>query len=93
MKKKDIVYYARIQPALGVYEIPELIVRTVENGWFTGMDKRDKRVYLFADKDINKTIFADRKEALKIVKEAEKYKRKLIFTTDKTEIQWNYYLE
>ena len=82
MKRKDIVYYARIQPTLGVYEVLELLIRVVETGWFSAMDKRDKRVYLFADKDLNKTVFADRKEALTLVKEAEKHKRKLIFTTE-----------
>lgn len=46
------------------------------------MDKRDKRVYLFNNKDINKTVFTDRKEALKNVKDAEKNKKKLIFTID-----------
>lgn len=81
MKRKDIVYYARIQPTLGVYDVLELLVRTVENGWFTGMDKRDKRVYLFSDKDINKTVFADRKEALNKVKEAEKYKKEIKYET------------
>ena len=85
MKRKDIVYYARIQPTLGVYEVLELIIRTVESYWFTGMDKRDKRVYLFANKDLNKTIFTDRKEALNVVKEAEKYKKKMIFTTEEME--------
>ena len=79
MKRKDIVYYARIQPTLGVYEVLELLVRTVETGWFTGMDKRDKRVYLFANKDINKTVFIDRKEALNVVKEVEKHKKKVIY--------------
>ena len=80
MKRKDIVYYARIQPILGVYDVLELMVRIVENDWFSGMDKRDKRVYLFADKDLNKTVFVDRKEALTLVKEAEKHKRKMTFT-------------
>ena len=80
MKRKDIVYYARIHPTLGVYEVLELLVRVVETGWFSAMDKRDKRVYLFADKDLNKTVFVDRKEALMVVKEAEKNKRKLTFT-------------
>ena len=47
MKRKDIVYYARIQPTLGVYEVLELLVRTVEKERFPGMDKREKRVYLF----------------------------------------------
>ena len=85
MKRKDIVYYARIQPTLGVYEVLELLVRVVEKGWFSAMDKRDKRVYLFADKDLHKTVFADRKEALTLVKEAEKHKRKLTFTTEEME--------
>lgn len=82
LMKKDIVYYARIQPTLGVYDVLELIVRTVETDWFTGMDKRDKRVYLFNNKDINKTVFTDRKEALKLVKEAEKNKKIITFETD-----------
>ena len=85
MKRKDIVYYARIQPTLGVYEVLELIIRVVETGWFSAMDKRDKRVYLFADKDLSKTVFADRKEALEIVKSAEKNKKKLVFTTEEME--------
>ena len=85
MNRKDIVYYARIQPTLGVYEVLELLVRVVETGWFSAMDKRDKRVYLFADKDLNKTVFADRKEALTLVKKAEKNKKKLVFTTEEME--------
>lgn len=82
LKRKDVVYYARIQPSLGVYDVLELIVRTVETDWFTGMDKRDKRVYLFNNKDLNKTVFTDRKEALKMVKEAEKNKKKITFEKD-----------
>lgn len=82
MKRKDIVYYARIQPTLGVYEVLELIVRTVEKEWFTGMEKRDKRVYLFANKDLNNTVFTDRKDALNKVKDAEKNKKELNFTID-----------
>lgn len=81
MKKKDIVYYARIQPSLGVYDVLELIVRTVEKDWFSGMDKRDKRVYLFNNKDIDKLVFTDRKVALNKVKEAEKYKKEVKYET------------
>lgn len=82
LNKKDIVYYARIQPTLGVYDVLELVVRTVKTDWFTGMDKRDKRVYLFDNSDLNKTVFYDRKEALKIVKEAEKNKKNIVFETN-----------
>ena len=70
-KKKDIVYFARIIPTAGVFDVLELKIRTVENDWFVGIEKRDKQAFLFADTDINKIIFADRNEALKVVKEAE----------------------
>ena len=42
LKQKDIVYYARIIPTSSVYEVCELIIRTVEDTWFVGIDKRDK---------------------------------------------------
>ena len=85
MKKKDVVYYARIQQTLGVYDVLELIVRTVENTWFSALDKRDKRVYLFNNKDLNKTVFTDRDDALKTVKESEKDKKNIIFTIEDKE--------
>ena len=75
LKRKDIVYYTRILPAVGVYDILELKLRTVEDDWFVGMEKRDKQAFLFHDKDIDKTIFTDRKKALKVVQEAEKRKK------------------
>ena len=41
MKKKDILYYARIVPKTGIYEVCELLIRTVEERYFVGIDKRD----------------------------------------------------
>ena len=45
--KKDTVYYARIIPTTGIYEVCELHIRTVEDDYFVGIDKRDKHAYLF----------------------------------------------
>ncbi len=78
LKKNDIVYYAKILPSVGVYEICELKIRTVEDTYFVGVDKRDKHAYLFAYDNIDKTVFKDRKVALKVVQEAEKKKIKVI---------------
>ena len=75
LKKKDTVYFSRIIPTSGIYDIIELKIRTVEDDWFVGIDKRDKHAYLFTDDTINKTIFIDRKQALKKVKEAESNKK------------------
>ena len=77
LKIKDIVYYARIIPSSYMYDICELIIRTVKDNWFVGIDKRDKRAFLFYDTDINKIIFTDRKKALEKVKEAESKKKKV----------------
>ena len=75
LKRKDIIYYARIIPTSSIYEVCELIIRTVEDNWFAGIDKRDKRAYIFSDSDINKIVFKNRKEALKKVLDAESNKK------------------
>ena len=75
LKRKDIIYYARIIPTSSVYEVCELIIRTVEDNWFAGIDKRDKRAYIFSDSDINKIVFKNRKDALKKVLDAEANKK------------------
>ena len=77
IRKNDIVYYARIMPKLDVYDVYELKVRTVEDTYFSTMDKRDKKSYLFSYKDVDKTVFANREDALSKVKEAEKNKPKV----------------
>lgn len=75
LKKKDVVYYARIIPNTGIYEVCELIIRTVADDYFAGMDKRDKRTYLFGYNAIDDTVFVDRKDALIKVKIAESNKK------------------
>ena len=75
IKKKDIVYYARTIPETGIYDVCELKVRTVEDGWFVGVDKKDKHAYLFYNKSINDVIFFSRKDALNKVKVAESNKK------------------
>ena len=74
LKEKDVVYYARIIPTSGIYDVLEITVRTVEDTWFTGIEKRDKQVFLFAIEDANKIVFKNRKDALNKVKEAESKK-------------------
>ena len=75
LKRKDVIYYARIIPNTGIYEVCELIIRTVTDDYFAGMDKRDKRTYLFGYNAIGNTVFVDRKDALNKVKIAESNKK------------------
>ena len=82
LHKKDIIYYAHIIPQLGVYDVCEIIIRTIEKDYFAGIDKHDKRAYLFSYDDFNKTVFSQRKDALNKVKEAEKDKPKEILSEE-----------
>lgn len=78
LKKKDIVYYTKIMPSVGIYDLCELTIRTVEDTYFVGIDKSDKHAYLLGFNTIDKTVFKDRKIALKVVQEAEKNKTKIV---------------
>ena len=74
LNKGDIVYYARIQKKNGTYDLCELKIRTVEDTYFAGVDKKDKRAYLFGYNALGDYVFQDKGEALKKVKNAEKDK-------------------
>ena len=74
---KQHVYYTQILPNVGQYNLCEIVVCTLYDTYFAGIDKHDKRRYIFDYSDINRVIFYDRKMALHIVKEAEKTKPKI----------------
>ena len=63
----DIVYYARIMPTLGIYDVCELKIRTITDTYFVGTDKRDKRAYLFSYNAVGKYIYSNRKDAVEKV--------------------------
>ena len=70
-KIENTIYYARIMPTLGIYDVCELKIRTVTDAYFVGMDKRDKRAYLFSYNAVGKCIFSNRKDAVEKVITAE----------------------
>ncbi len=72
LHKFDIVYHTRIYPSLGMYDLDELKIRTITENYFVGIEKYTKKAFLFPYSSIGKTVFINRKDALKIVKEAEK---------------------
>ena len=73
----QIVYYARIMPTVGLYEVEELKIRTVTDEYFVGTEKNTKHAYLFGHSTIGKYVFKDRKLALNLVKESEKNKKEV----------------
>ncbi len=71
VKVNDKLYYAQKLQSVGVYNVLEITVRGVYDTYFVGIEKRDKKAYLFHSTELGNTVFADRKEALSVVRDAE----------------------
>lgn len=71
----DTVYYARIIPSCGIYDVCELKIRSVYETYFVGVEKRDQQALLFNFTDVGRLIFIDRDEALDIVLEAQENRK------------------
>ena len=74
---KNHLYYARIIPKSGIYDVCELIIRTITNDYFVGIDKKDKHAYLFPYSALDSIVFYDRELALDKVQLAEDGKREI----------------
>ena len=77
MTKGDILYYARIIPNVGIYEILELKIRTVEETYFVGTEKFTKQAFLFGYSALERTVFVNREDALDLVVGAEEHRKKV----------------
>lgn len=64
VKKGNYVYYARIIPQCGIYDVLDLKIQNVNDKYFTGTDKKDKKSYIFSYKNIDNCIFTHRGDAL-----------------------------
>ena len=72
INKGDILYYSRVNPKAGIYDLCELKIRTVTDTYFVGVDKRDKQAHIFGYNALNSIVFENRAEALNKVKQAQK---------------------
>ena len=78
--KGNIVYYARIMPNLVIFDVYDVKIRTVADTWFSGVEKRDKKVFLFPFSAIDDYVFFTRKDAVDIATNAEENNKKVIST-------------
>lgn len=91
INKGDTVYYTRVFPETGTYDLCDLVIRTVMDNWFCGVDKKDKRAYLLGFNEIDENVFDNRSIAPLIVdfnKESVK-----IDVYKQLEINWNHYIK
>ena len=64
INRGDIIYYARIMPNLGIFDVYELKIRTIADTYFVGTDKRDKKAFLLPYSAIGEYVFIERKDAV-----------------------------
>ena len=64
LTKGDIIYYARIMPNLGIFDVYELKIRTIEDTYFVGTGKRNKKAFLLPYSAIGEYVFVSRKDAV-----------------------------
>lgn len=75
INKGDVLYWSRIVPETGIYEVNELKIRTIEDKYFVGVDKKSRQAFLFSHSALDNIIFSDREDALRQVIDAEKNKK------------------
>ena len=71
MTKGDYIFYARIMPKMGLFEVEELIVRSIGDTWFTALNSKTKQSFLFSFSQEEKDYFFTRSPALEKVKLAQ----------------------
>ena len=72
MEKGDRVYMCQVVPNCGIYEILELVIRTVAEDYAVGVDETTRQAHLFTYDMLDKYVFnhrIDAIEALKIFRE------------------------
>ena len=68
MKIGDTVFFCDVVPNCSTYEILELILRTVADGYCVGVDTKTKQAHLFTNNMVDKYVFTNRSEAIEALK-------------------------
>lgn len=84
-RRGDKLYYARIIPTFGYYEIHNVIMVSTYDNYCSATESKSKQSFLFFVKEDGIcNLFIDRDEALQYLKEEKKkYKSVQVYTQDK----------
>ncbi|MDD5901713.1 MAG: hypothetical protein PUC73_12560 [Lachnospiraceae bacterium] len=90
LKKGDTLYFARIMPSFGYYEIHDVQVVTKYDDHCTVTEKKTKQSFLFNIDNALKQLYIKRNEALDFLKiEKEKNKNTKVYAAAKEEREEN----
>ena len=83
IQKGDSLYFARMMPSFGYYEIHDVVVVTKADDYCTVCETKTKQSFIFNLKSMYQQLYVNRDEALTYLKE-EKKKNKNIKVYSKT---------
>ena len=86
VQKGDALYFARVMPMFGYYEIHDVVAVSICHDYCTVCETKTKQTFLLLAKDIESKLYIDREEALTFLKE-EKKKNKDVKVYSKTKEQ------
>ena len=72
IQKGDSLYFARMMPSFGYYEIHDVVLVTKQNDYCTVCETKTKQSFIFNLKSMYKQLYIDRDEALTYLKEQKK---------------------
>lgn len=65
----SVCFYCTVVPPCGIYECLELIIRTVTNSYYVGVDVKTKQAMIFTEDMIDTYVFRTRSDAVQALKE------------------------
>lgn len=84
IEKGDPLFYARVMPELGYYEIHNVTLVTKQDDYCTVTEGKTKQMFLFIKKDIYSRLYLKRAEALEFLKEQKIAYKDVKVITDET---------
>lgn len=84
LQKGDPLYFARVMPRSGYYEIHDVIMVTKYDDHCTVCELKTKQSFMFNQNDIYQRLYLNREEALEYLKEQqEKNKNMKVYSKKK----------
>ena len=67
-------------PNLGIFDVYDVKIRTIADTWFSGVEKRDKKVFLLPYSALGEYVFTNRKDAVDKATIAEENNKRVVST-------------
>lgn len=69
MSKGDHVYLCEVVPSCGIFELLDLVIRTVTDTYAVGVDEKTKQAHLFTYDMMDEYVFHHRIDALEALRD------------------------